>query len=513
LLCVLPAAVAAAPAPDRVIIVSRHGVRRQFPSSVFNFSLYAPGLHFDTADSAWGAGDEGMGKLTQHGYDAVERMGAYQAMRYKALISGCEGAFVYCEEHMPRDEKTAEAFFKGLGCPLPSLHSEGVEYLIDQGSHPRGDQGQCALGTQAQVEGRVGGSIDEYLRLYLPLIRKLSSVLGCCDPSLCGKPPGSDCSLEELPSGWDPKRWYTTFYGPLYAGKYFAEWFELTMLNGMDFAWGKLTIEEVMELSAFVTQYRAFEFDLIAARPFGSALLTHLTASLQQWAEGATLEAVGHPRDTSLVYYAAHDTNILYLAELLNLKWLAKGWQPNHTPPGGMLVVEAFAPSNPANLLDEWQIALYFDVQTPKQIRELTHLSDASPATTPSRVPITVPGCSARPDGAAAGEASDPPLLCPLSTFSQLVHRTVQAECITPEPLRAFAEALGPAAPPATGGGMLVALFALGVAAPLCAFLLARLSMRSLRLRAAGGEERDELRVASPPELSPDEGVRGAHSL
>ena len=45
------------------------------------------------------------------------------------------------------------------------------------------------------------------------------------------------------------------------------------------------------------------------------------------------------PRSTKLVYYAAHDTNLLYLAELLGLKWLAKGWQPNHTPPGGMLVV------------------------------------------------------------------------------------------------------------------------------------------------------------------------------
>jgi len=27
------------------------------------------------------------------------------------------------------------------------------------------------------------------------------------------------------------------------------------MLNGMEFAWGELSIEQVMELSAFVTQY------------------------------------------------------------------------------------------------------------------------------------------------------------------------------------------------------------------------------------------------------------------
>ena len=340
-------AAASSPQPDRVIIVSRHGVRRQFPSSTFNFSNYAPGLHFDTSDEAWGAGDEGMGVLTRHGYQAVERMGAYQGTRYKQLLNGCTGAFVYCEENMPRDEKTAEAFFKGLGCEPPELHSEGVEYLIDQGSHARGEQGQCVLGSQAQVEGRVGGSVDEYLRLYRPLIRKLGEVLGCCDASLCGRAAGEPCSLEELPSGWDAKHWYTTFVGPMYAGKYFGEWIQLTMLNGMEFAWGKLSIEEVMELSAFVTQYRAFEFDLLAARPFGSALLTHIAATLQGWAKDSeeAASSVAHvPASTSMVYYAAHDTNLLYLAELLGLKWLAKGWQPNHTPPGGMLVVEAYAP-------------------------------------------------------------------------------------------------------------------------------------------------------------------------
>ena len=143
---------------DRVIIISRHGVRRQFPSKVFNFSLYAPGKHFDTSDESWGAAGgphgskEEMGVLTQHGYAAVKLMGAYQRHRYKSLVPGCEGIHVYCEENMPRDAKTAEAFFKGLGCEkTPPLHSEGAEYLIDQGSSPRGDDGQCALGTQAQV--------------------------------------------------------------------------------------------------------------------------------------------------------------------------------------------------------------------------------------------------------------------------------------------------------------------------------------------------------------------------
>ena len=70
LLSILATATTPVP-PDRVIIVSRHGVRRQFPSKVFNFSLYAPNRTFETSDAAWGVNQSLMGVLTQHGYRAV----------------------------------------------------------------------------------------------------------------------------------------------------------------------------------------------------------------------------------------------------------------------------------------------------------------------------------------------------------------------------------------------------------------------------------------------------------
>jgi len=55
-----------------------------------------------------------------------------------------------------------------------------------------------------------------------------------------------------------------------------------------------------------------------------------VAATLLQWAGGAAgaEPALTHGASERLVYYAAHDTNLLYLAELLDLKWLAKGWQP-----------------------------------------------------------------------------------------------------------------------------------------------------------------------------------------
>lgn len=35
---------------DGLIVVSRHGVRRQFPSSAHDFAKYAPGKEFETTD-------------------------------------------------------------------------------------------------------------------------------------------------------------------------------------------------------------------------------------------------------------------------------------------------------------------------------------------------------------------------------------------------------------------------------------------------------------------------------
>lgn len=36
--------------PDGLVVVSRHGVRRQFPSSTHDFAKYAPGKVFQTED-------------------------------------------------------------------------------------------------------------------------------------------------------------------------------------------------------------------------------------------------------------------------------------------------------------------------------------------------------------------------------------------------------------------------------------------------------------------------------
>ena len=162
MLLALAALCGSASTPDRVLMLSRHGIRRQFPSPAFDFNLYAPGKAFATDDAAWGSGQQAWGVenvLTLHGYEAVKLMGEYQGKRYASLLADCAASapFLYAEPDVQRDVMTAEAFFKGLGCNASWGQDAEIEYLIDQGSKPRGDRGQCRMGSQVEVEGRIGG--------------------------------------------------------------------------------------------------------------------------------------------------------------------------------------------------------------------------------------------------------------------------------------------------------------------------------------------------------------------
>ena len=120
---------------------------------------------------------------------------------------------------------------------------------------------QCELPSEQVARGR-GRDPNELRRLHQPLLKKLGEILGCCAPELCQEPGGAlpdKCELHQLPdtgespagvveSKWDDDRWYVTFQGMIYAGKYFAEWLELEFLNGASpFAWGKATGEEVSQ--------------------------------------------------------------------------------------------------------------------------------------------------------------------------------------------------------------------------------------------------------------------------
>ena len=76
------------------------------------------------------------------------------------------------------------------------------------------------------------------------------------------------------------------------------------------------------------------------ARAFGSDLLAHLTASMQQLLHKTVVPGLRSKSTDKMIYYAGHDINIYFLRVMLGLNWLTDSWNVNQSPPGGLLRFE-----------------------------------------------------------------------------------------------------------------------------------------------------------------------------
>jgi hypothetical protein len=120
-----------------------------------------------------------------------------------------------------------------------------------------------------------------------------------------------------------------------------------------------------------------------------------------------------HSRATdSLVYYAAHDINIYFIRKLLRLNWMTTSFNPNQSPPGGMLIFVLYSDSSSKR----HYVKAYFMSQSMRQQRDATKLSATDPA---SLVFAIIPKCSGGPEWS-----------CPFEEFKQLVLSEIKPECV-----------------------------------------------------------------------------------
>ena len=77
----------------------------------------------------------------------------------------------------------------------------------------------------------------------------------------------------------------------------------------------------------------------------GCARLAHLSATIEQLLGGASNPSLKSKPNDKMVYYAGHDINIYFVRKLLGLQWLTESYNPNQSPPGGMLRFELLRPS------------------------------------------------------------------------------------------------------------------------------------------------------------------------
>merc|ERR1711920_610513 len=104
------------------------------------------------------------------------------------------------------------------------------------------------------------------------------------------------------------------------------------------------------------------------SRNAASELFVHLAATMQQAVTGEDIAGVKSKASDSLVYYAAHDINIYLIRRFLRLNWLTTSFNPNQSPPGGMLVFVLYSTPG-ANGKDHF-VKAFFMTQSMRQQRE-----------------------------------------------------------------------------------------------------------------------------------------------
>ena len=115
-----------------------------------------------------------------------------------------------------------------------------------------------------------------------------------------------------------------------------------------------------------------------------------------------------------------HDTNILYLRQLLGLSWLTEGQETNAASTGGALGFELWQESG------EYSVKIHYTAATPQQQRYATNLTLAKP---PAESYIIIPECGS--------------LYCPLADFQRIAANRLNRTCIA-EPLASTVGAIVP---------------------------------------------------------------------
>jgi|UPI0004082982 4-phytase/acid phosphatase len=367
-----------APVLERVVMLMRHGVRPPTKPQVAPEGM---------ADREWPTWSTGFGELTQHGYDAVRLVGAWDRTHWAArgLIptDGCpsQDTVAVAASAKSRTQDTARALLEGLapGCGIavafPAGADEDFEFHPLETGYTRVEPDQAVRAVAALAPP---GGMDAEVQARAALFAQLNQALGCCAPPLCeawGVPAG--CDLSQMPTGIVRHEDDRPDVGdPFGLASTISQTFLLQYLEGMpmqDVAWGRLDrdgIEALLEFHSIKFRYEG-RAPYVAARA-ASPLAARMLAAVED----------GPP----LTVLVGHDTNIADLGGLLDLHWTVPGYPRDDPPPGGALGFEVLSDAR-----GERFVRAFYRSQTMDQVRELQPLSDAN---APAYVSLPIPGCA-----------------------------------------------------------------------------------------------------------------------
>jgi len=399
---------------QKLILLSRHGIRTPFPASNLGLSSYTA---FSRDHRAWPEtptewGSAGEEHLTEHGMKVLELMGNYYRESLSFNISAESSAFYADVDSSNRDLQTAQSFLRGLGIESPEIfqNESCTKWLFNQGASP--PSAECGLPSEEMVQGTIGGNIDRYTAQYKDSVLDLNSVIGCCNASVCGS---EGCTLMDVVSKFNPAAFWSLYSGPLSTASALTEFLSLMYQNGMDtsvVAPG-LDVHEISRLTAIHSRaLRMTDSNLVTAQSFGSQLADHISRTIMQLASGAEDPTLRSKSTDNFVYYAAHDINLYFMRSILRLQWQTESYNDNMAPPGSMLGFGLFQDSTD----QAWYLKVGLSTQSYDQMRYLTPLNGTNP---PGFASVLIPECY-----------SGPELSCPVASFQKLVARIVKMECV-----------------------------------------------------------------------------------
>lgn len=371
-----------------VIYLSRHGVRSPTGSNA-QYDVYST--------APWPKWSVPPGYLTTHGYQLMEIFGAYDRLQLSGegllAAKGCSDAarVTFYADSDQRTRETGKALAAGLfpGCaPEVKGLPEGTPDALFHPLVAHANPADVALSTAA-IAGRIGGNPNNPAEAYRAQLAELDRILGTCgDPS---GPVMKRRSILAIPAkltpGTDDR--LADLRGPLSVASTLTENFLLEYTEGMEASnvgWGCVNganLGSLLELHAAATDFSQRPEPI--ARVQAGNLLHQIALALSQ-ATGSkpVAGAISRVGDRAL-FLIGHDTNIVSIAGLLNLHWIADG-RSDDTPPGGALVFELWRAAS-----GEDSVRVYYTTQTLQQMRSAMMLSMENP---PDRVPVFVPACS-----------------------------------------------------------------------------------------------------------------------
>jgi 4-phytase/acid phosphatase len=369
---------------ERVVMLMRHGVRPPTKARVTPDGM---------ADQPWPKWRVDFGELTQHGYDAVRLVGAWDRANWAARgllpAEGCPAAsdIEVAASSKSRTQATARALVEGMaaGCAIdvdfPATPDADVEFHpLDAGVMPI-DADEAMRAVQALAPE---GGMQAEMIAHASGFALLDQALGCTGPraqsgcSLAAVPPAIVRNEGDRPDVGDPFGIASTV----------SQTFLLEYLEGMpmsDVAWGRLSRQQIEDL----LEFHSLKFYYEGRAPYVAARAASPLASRM-------LEAMRNgPKLTVLV---GHDTNIADLGGFLDLHWKLPSYPRDDPPPGGALGFEVLSDASGKQF-----VRAFYRSQTMDQVRELQPLSAAN---APSYEYLPIPGCAS---------------LCPMATFGEIV--------------------------------------------------------------------------------------------